>query len=76
MQNNLPNSKSFVLVQAADWQALYRDGVLVADGPTVNVEEVLALLGYELATRKVKESWLNGDIDFAPKLSDIVLGKQ
>lgn len=62
-----------VMVSSAsgDWEGLYVDGVLKAEGHRVRTDEVLAILGIKIEEKECEEDWLESRGEFPVKLSEV-----
>jgi hypothetical protein len=63
----------FVIVgsSSGDWYGLYRDGKLLTEGHSLDVEEVLSLLGFDVSQKEAAEDWLEDRGDLPKKLKDV-----
>ena len=64
--------KRLTLAWASDWEALYADGHLVAQGHSIRVEDVVKLFDVQLDSVEASEPWLHEVGTFPLELKGVV----
>ena len=63
--------KKIDIVFGDDWEGIYVDNVLIDEGHSLQVGDVLALLGYDVSARECDYEWLY-EMGSLPKTLDKV----
>ncbi len=68
----MPNpTKKLTRVYCEDWEGVYLDGVLVAQGHSVDISDVAAALGVEYQSVEADSDWLEDEGELPESLSDV-----
>lgn len=61
----------FLLVTADDWQGLYKNGILITEDHTIELQTILKHLGIELEEKECDCNWIHERGNLPDKLKDV-----
>ena len=66
------NPQAIFVSNGDDWEGIYINGRLVAQGHTIEISEVLMSLGYEVVDKLTEEGWLEDQGYLPENITDVV----
>ncbi len=64
---------TYVTSEDGEWEGLYKDGTLVAEGHTLSLSDVAKAAGFELKLAEVSDEWLSKRASLPLKLKNCKL---